>query len=268
MMRAFMSEWTKLMRMPILVGMGAAMVGFAVLFTALFVANADSETAPEQQPGQGGPGFPSLESWAEAEGLRRGFEISAQFMGLVALVFFAGQWAAEYGTGALRILLIQEPRRLHLLAGKLSGMGVFVLILLLVAFAAQALVAGSIATFRGLSLSEWATAGATWEALLSVMRTWVATLVWGLLGTALAILFRSSPPAIGIGIAYVILAEPIIVLLVEVVRGWLPGQAMAAFAAGGDVSMSMAKASILLVLYAAAFASAAGILFSRRDVHN
>ncbi len=96
------------------------------------------------------------------------------------------------------------------------------------------------------------------------------------MGAMLATLFRSGPPAIGVGIAYPILVEGLLGLALpaEVLK-WLPGRVLSAVAAGGAPpivpgqvpGLDYGMALVVMALYVVAFGAVSFVLLSRRDVN-
>src|SRR5204862_28137 len=69
---------------------------------------------------------PSLATLSTAAGLVQGLTIAGNFIGLISLVLFAQVIGGEYREGTLKVLLSHEPRRVHLLFGKLLALAGFV----------------------------------------------------------------------------------------------------------------------------------------------
>ncbi len=86
-----------------------------------------------------------------------------------------------------------------------------------------------------------------------------------MLGTALAVIFRSPAIAITVGVAYVLPGEAIIAAIWGNGDRWLPGQLLSAVAHGGTSSTSYSRALALLALYAVVVAAGTLLLFQRRD---
>ena len=87
-----------------------------------------------------------------------------------------------------------------------------------------------------------------------------------MLGTALAVLVRSVPIALAIGIAW---AGPFEHLLQD---AWdpagrvFPGLLLEAFVAGGTPEVTAARAFLTVAVYVSVAAAIAGTVFARRDV--
>jgi ABC-2 type transport system permease protein len=168
--------------------------------------------------------------------------------------------------GGMRNLLVRQPRRVRLLAGKLLAVAGLVTIAVLVSVATAAGVAFPVAAGRGLDTGAWTTATGL-QALASGAGDLVlATLGWGLLGAALGIVLRSPAPAVGVGVAYALPLEAILTAAWSQGARWLPGQLLGALATGGTADVTHARAAVLLAVYLAIALAAAATLFARRDV--
>lgn len=271
-MRAFWSELRKIARPGVLAGTGGTMIGLASLVTVVFFALAKDELSMADLV-RGGILKSTL---AGRGGLTVAFAQSGQLLGVVALVLFAQSFAQEYTLGTLKVLLSREPRRPRLLLGKLAALGVFSVAAVLVAALVASLVALAMAAGRGIPTAAWFTADGWQSNLLVMLRAATACLVWGLMGTVLAVLLRSAAPAIGIGVSFVLIGEPILALVLKDNARYLPGQALQAFATWGHIAtaggpdqptpLSGPASLVALALYGLAFAAVSATLFVRRDV--
>ncbi len=115
---AFRSEWVKLKRRNLLVGTYVGLAVAASLFAVLLFA---------QAPATGGGDLPSLVQLAKPNGLIHGVNRAAVLLGIVAFGIAATQIASEYSLGTLRQLLVRQPRRPILLAGKFLAVLTFML---------------------------------------------------------------------------------------------------------------------------------------------
>ena len=116
---AFSSEWVKLRRRNLLVGSYVGLALAASLFAVLLFAQAPV--------GGNGGGLPSLTQLAQPNGLIHGVNRAAVLLGIVAFGIAATQIANEYSLGTLRQLLVRQPRRPVLLAGKFLAVLTFML---------------------------------------------------------------------------------------------------------------------------------------------
>jgi len=294
MMRAFRSEWMRLQRPGMLLGGAGTIVGSTLLVTIVLFATADRDPSvgptlcdvqehPELaaqyaqlHPEAAASGVQKQTlpfcTFAKPDGLATPFSFAGQLIGIIALVLFAQNLGAEYSHGTLKVLLSREPRRLHLLAGKSLALALFVLGSIVVAFVAHGLVATLLATTRGIPTTAWFKPAGLEAALLLLLRVLGAALAWGIIGLLLAVLLRASAPAIGLGIGYTIVAEPIVSLAFNKGAKYLPGRALSSFVTWGTTTpgqppgLGGAMAAALLAVYAVGMLAVAVTLFRRRDV--
>ena len=272
MMRAFRCEWTKLWRLRQAIAVWGTMAGLLALFVTLFFGTAGTEA---RAPGPGRQAsFLTLAQLAQPEGLTVTLQVAAQILGAVTLVVVAGSMAGEYTQGTLKSLLARDPSRLRVLAGKTAALLLYAAIGILLAALIQGAIAAAVASARGIDTSSWWTADTLGDAALLVGRLVLAAWAWGLMGLMLAVLLRASPPAIGIGLAYTILVEGLLGLVLPDVAPYMPGQALQAFVRWGAPGIGQALAEVLSgpsaaavgAAYAAAFAIVAATVFDQRDV--
>jgi ABC-2 type transport system permease protein len=262
MIRSFRSEWIKLRRPGMILGGAGTIVGFAILTVVLTLTTAS--TAPTDEGGPGG-GL-TLEQLAATDGLAAILATAATFIGVVALSVFAISIASEYSQGTLRNLLVRQPRRVRLLAGKLLALASLTTIAVLVAGVAAAGVALLVAPAQDISTSAWFSS-AGWTALgAGLGNLLLATLGWGLLGTVLALVLRAPAAAVGVGLAYALPGELLVTAAWADGARWLPGQLLDTLAQGGTSAVTYGWAGLLLALYAVVAVVAATTLFTRRDV--
>jgi ABC-2 type transport system permease protein len=261
MLRSFLSEWIKLRRPGMILGGAGTIVGFAILTVVLTLTTA-STTPTDQGPGGG---F-TLAQLAASDGLAVILATAATFIGVVALSVFAMSIASEYSQGTLRNLLVRQPRRVRLLAGKLLALASFTTIAVVVAGVAAAAVALVIAPAQDISTSAWFTS-AGWTALgAGLGNLLLATLGWGLLGTVLALVLRAPAAAVGVGLAYALPGELLVTAAWSDGARWLPGQLLDTLAQGGTAAVTYGWAGLLLALYTIVAVVAGTTLFTRRDV--
>jgi ABC-2 type transport system permease protein len=201
----------------------------------------------------------------------------AGFGGVFALILGALAVGSEYGWGTWKTITTQRPSRLALAAGKLAGVALVVLALtvacLLVALLASLAIAGlegeavvlpSVATMLG-----------------GVGASWLVLMVWTAIGVLLAVVFRGTGLAIGLGVAYVLLIEQLVISLplpdavADVFAATMIGPNAVALAdAFGELVLTgvaldpvgPAQAALVLSAYLAGALLLAGWLVSRREV--
>jgi ABC-2 type transport system permease protein len=132
------------------------------------------------------------------------------------------------------------------------------------AFAAAVLAAAEVLT--DVETADWASV----DALGQGVADYGAVLFWvsgyALLGTALAVLVRSVPIALAIGIAWAGPFEHLLQDAWDPAGRFFPGLLLEAFVAGGTSEVSATRALLTLAVYVTAAAAVAGTVFARRDV--
>jgi ABC-2 type transport system permease protein len=261
MIRAFRAELVKLLRRRVLLITAVVGVVFSVGGAAIVLTSAE----PERSRDPDGRAV-TIQDLADAGGGTEVFTNTISFAGTFLFVVFVGTVAAEFSRGTIRTMLLRQPSRLRLLAGKTFA---------ILAFAAAVLAGVEVLTWtaalvlapgQDVPTSEWASVAGLGHALADYGAAlyWVAG--YALLGTMVGVLVRSVPVALAVGIAW---AGPFEHLLQE---AWdpasrvFPGLLLEAFAAGGTADVSAGRAFATLAVYLALAATVAGLVFSRRDI--
>lgn len=259
MRRMFRAELMKLTRRRVVTTTAALAALFALAAPLLVFLAAGAG------PGQG-PGA-TLASLAEPGGATEAFAVGASFAGLLVFVVFIANWGAEVSRGTFRTLLMRQPRRGRLLAGKMAALLGFVAVTLLVALVLSAATSALIAPSQGVDTSAWWGFDGLAASIGDYLTTLAAASAWALFGMALALVVGSTPVALGLGVAW---AGPIEHLVGQDAwsagQGWFPGLLLEALAQGGTPQASAARAATLVSVYAAAAVAGASWYFIRRDV--
>ena len=127
MIRVIMAEWRKLRRPTLFLGTIGAALFFTGLTSIFLYLMIDSERGNSDRGRQ-----VSREVLELAGGSVFGFASVGGLLGVIALCVFAAQTAQEYTYGTLRNLLVRQPGRLRILAGKLIAMKLFALVLVII----------------------------------------------------------------------------------------------------------------------------------------
>ena len=260
MIRMFKAELLKLRRRRVAVGVAVGALAFAAIAAIAVFLSATDAGEPGAQRGA------TVESLAQAGGATEAFSIGASFTGILVLVLFIANVAGEFSQGTFRTLLMRQPRRVALLAGKMTALLVFVAVVLALAEVLTVAASAAIAPSQDVSTASWfgvdglgAAAGDYATALFGVA-------AWASLGMALAVFVRSIPVALGIGIVWSGPFEHLLEDAWSAAGQWFPGLLLEALAAGGTDDVSVARALTLVGLYVAAAGTAAAIVFARRDI--
>ena len=255
MWAAFTSEWTKLRRPTLLVSTFLGLAAAASLFVVLLFSQASATG-----------GIVTLHQLAEPNGLVIGVARAAMLLGVVAFGIAAAQVASEYSLGTLRQLLVRQPRRTVLLAGKMLGVITFLVLALCFAAVVALIVAVAAAHSRGVSTSAWFTGTGLGDLFRELGDLVLATIGYSVLGMALGQFVRSAVFAVIIGFAWLIAVENIIARIVPASQQWLPGASILAVASGGGEGVSYGHGLILGGAYLVAAICAAMTVFVRSDV--
>jgi hypothetical protein len=260
--RTYRAELAKLARRRVVLATAAVTLVFAAGGAAVVLAAAE----PAAVAGPGAGRGLSVEALAAAGGGTDVFRTAVSFTGTFLFVVFAGAMAAEMSRGTIRTMLLRQPRRLPLLAGKLAALLTFAGATLAVAEAATWVAASALAGTNGVDASAW-TGGA---ALGAAAGDFGAVLVWiagyAVLGTALGVLLRSVSLTLAVGIAWAGPFEHLVQDAWGPASRLFPGLLLEAFAAGGTTEVTAARALATVLAYTAVAAVAAGAVFARRDV--
>ena len=169
----------------------------------------------------------------EANGATAGFRFVVVQVAQAMLCLFAVLVGAEYRHGTWKLLLVRQPFRGRLVAGKLLAGAIVSSVAVLVSMAVGVGITAAFAWAQGIGMSSWS--------VVAVLRTYAcavfAVVAAGVLGAALGLLVRSSTAAIVIGLSWFLVVETAVVAaprLGEALSGWLPGQLVRAVTVGGD----------------------------------
>lgn len=198
--------------------------------------------------------------------------------GPLALILGALSVGSEYGWGTLKTVLTQRPGRSRVLWGKLSALGVT-----LVAFALAALAAGLVGSY-GVALLEGLRSGLPplGELAWATGALWLILMAWAVLGAFLAVLFRGSSLAVGLGLVYALVLENIVVGLpvrsetFDAARQMLLGRSSSSLATsfdppaqgtfGAAATLDPGPATLVLVAYVVGLSVLATLVLCTRDV--
>jgi ABC-type transport system involved in multi-copper enzyme maturation permease subunit len=281
---SFLAEFLKLRKRPaawvLMLVWATVVILFGYLFTYSFVSAPAPEDAPREQRAQQEAFSEELLSTLMPENLLENLFVNGTFAigGAIVLILGALASGSEYGWGTLKTVLTQRPGRLGAFSGKLLALGAILVLFVLVGLAAGSL--GSLVVAR---LED---AAVDWPPLRELAKgLGVGVLifaVWGSLGFALAVLFRGTPLAIGLGLAYALAVENAIAALpieseafenvrrimlgenTSSVSGYFgsPSQAFGA----PEPLVEPGRAALVLTAYTVGFILLAAFFFRRRDV--
>jgi ABC-2 type transport system permease protein len=205
------------------------------------------------------------------------------FAGAIALIIGGLAAGGEYGWGTLKTILVQRPRRLTVLAGKLLAIQTVILAVVLGTFAMDGLWSWVIAATEGRT--------ADWPSLLDLGRGigagWLVLGMWSLLGAFLGVLFRSTSLAVGLGLVWALAIENLVrgfanlLGFLDAFQRGLPGVNAGSLVAslgaatvdqsggtpGVTAVVSGPQALLVLGAYVVVLAVLAGAVLQRQDVN-
>lgn len=192
-----------------------------------------------------------------------GLRVLAVPGGLVFGVLVAAVVGSEFGWATERALLARDPRRLRFAGYQLAVAAV----LALAWWAAQSLLAVTVAAL--LQAGGGIVAGAAWNApahQAALAAALAATLTYGLLGAACALILRGALAGVVALLAYALLGELVLAPQWAPATGWTVYAAAARLAGQGTIPV--ARAGLVVTL---AFVLALGgclALYARRQVRD
>lgn len=265
-MRAFRSELLKFRRWSILAGSGVMIAATAFIAYLTFHQITSGATGRELTPLT--QAFPTPQGLIIVVGQARSLII------VIALIIVTSNIAAEWSQGTLRNLLVREPSRLRLLAGKMLALVLFVIISLTLTLAISAALILVAAHAQGISTAAW-TSSEGIHTFFSFFGNEILCLVGiSLLGMLIAVLTRSLGAAVGIALAYVLVPEGIIAMAWKEGSKWfpirvlnfLPGSAFPP-AVGPTPPQGYTTALLVALLWMAGFVVISAVVFRHQDIY-
>jgi ABC-2 type transport system permease protein len=200
------------------------------------------------------------------------------FGGALVLIFGVLVAGSEYAWGTWKTLLVQQPSRGMVFAGKVTTVAVGTLVLVLVLLGASAAASFVVAGVEGADT----TMPPVQQIAGDLAAGWLIAVMWCMLGVALAITLRAVALPVGIGLVWMLAVQNLITALaaplldwVDAAQEWLPGPAAGSLVAtlgGGQGTPGVAELSsqsqsiATLIGYLALFTMIGAILLKRRDL--
>ena len=281
MIGSFRAEWLKMRKRP------AVWVLFSVLLVALvllgYVLSWFIFTHPPQGFAQGLPAGAKPSDFKVVlypqHVIQNALSGGAQIGGAICLILGVLMAGSEFGWGTYKTVFTQRPSRLVTWVAKIVVLGVLMLILTLLFFLVAAASAAFFGAIDGVQSS--------WPSLTDFAKAagaaWLIFAMWASMGLFLAVIFKQSALAVGLGLVYLLIIEGIISAVVGSSKSLnfiikpLPGpnanalvqsfgQARFGRPANPEPLVSAGQASIVLAVYCVVFLVVAGFLLQRRDV--
>jgi ABC-type transport system involved in multi-copper enzyme maturation permease subunit len=261
MIRAYRAELARLLRRRVVVGAALVVLVVAVAGAAIVLSSAE----PAARVGSDGYS-PTVESLSRAGGGTEVFRYVAAFWGTFVFVVFVGLFALDFSRGTYRTMLLRQPDRLRLLAGRM---------LAFLSVAAGILAAAEVATWiaarvqasgNGISTTAWTGTAALGAALsdFGIVLVWVTG--YAVLAMMVAMLVRSLAVALAVGILWAGPLEHLIQNAWSSAPQVFPGLLLEAIGQRGTPRVGMTQALVTLAAYVAVAAVVSAVVFRRRDV--
>jgi ABC-type transport system involved in multi-copper enzyme maturation permease subunit len=196
------------------------------------------------------------------------FSQSAGLLGLAALCVFAAQTAQEYTYGTLRNLLVRQPSRMKVLAGKFLAMSLFALIVVIFSALIGMGLSYALSSRAEVVTDAWFTSDAIWDTFNSFLNVSFATIGYGIVGMVLGLLFRSPISSISIGVIWILIVESILVAVRRSLADYMPGTQLSNIGQGGSADLSYEYSMRYALVFLIVISIIASVLFKRRDVAN
>lgn len=268
MITAFRSEFLLLNRFRTWAITGLVTVAFTATATAILIATTApaSSTAGANRPG-GGTGIP-LDQFVGPGAATAAVSWAIYGFGfLLLLTAFTSRIGNEFTKGTFRTALLHHPNRWSLIAGKMSALMTMVATLVLVGFATGAVTAAVIAPSQGLDTTGWFSAQALTDTGIEFARTMGWAFAWALIATTLAVVVRSVPVALGIGVFWFGPIENIIGEEQLFALRWFPGLLLQqVVSTSPNSTVPTSTALITLTGYGLVAVAVAATHFQRLDV--
>lgn len=262
MIRSFRAEMIKLLRRRVILFTAITTLVFSVGGAFLVLVSAPAVAGP----GGRGSGRPTVESLARAGGGTEVFTTAVAFAGTFLFVVFVGLVAAEFSRGTVRTMLLRQPGRIRLLAGKMAALLAFAGAALATAEALTWIAARLLAPTQDVATSQWVSLASLGQGFADYGKVMFWVTGYAVLAMALGVLIRSVPVALAVGIAWAGPLEHLVQQAWGPASRLFPGLLLEAFMAGGTPDVSALRASLTVTAYAVAAALVAGAVFARRDV--
>jgi len=254
------AELFRLVRRRTAVVGGLAALAFAVVAAFAIFASATSSGERSMQGGT------SLERLAAEGGGTEAFAVGAGFAALLAFVTAIALFGGEFTTGTFRSWSLHDPHRVRLVVGKFVGM---LVVLACVLAVAEVLTFGAslvAARWQDVPTSAWFSADGVGHAAQDFGTVFAGLVGWMVFGAVLAIVLRSVPVALAVGVAWSGPFENITVDSWTTGYRVFPGQVLRSVINGGTAELGFGTAILRSALYVAVGTAVALTVVHRRDI--
>lgn len=260
MNRIVTAELHRLLRRRTIIALVLVALAYAVVATvSVYAAARESGPAADR-------GGTTIARLGEAGGGTQAFAVGASFVGFFVFVTFIALMATEFSGGTYRALLLRDPHRVRVIAGKLIGALIVAAGAIAITEIASFALSLPLAASKDIATAPWFSAAGAGHAAADFATAMAGVTGWAVFGTTLAVLFRSVPLAIGVGFAWAGPFENIVVDSWTAGYRVFPGQVLAGVIQGGTPEISLSRAVLTGLLYVGIAAAASALLLTRRDV--
>jgi ABC-type transport system involved in multi-copper enzyme maturation permease subunit len=260
MINTFRAEWILLNRRRLWVVAGLTTVLFTILATTLAISTAK----PFLQAPDAGL---VLEALIGSGGATAAVIFSVAFSSILVLAAFASSTGNEFTRGTLRAALTHQPRRWALMGGKLAARMTVAAILMALALVVGAATSAIVAPAQDIDTTGWFGVDAVGQAAGDYVRLLGFVVVYALIGTMVAVLVRSTPIALAIGLVWFGPFENVIGEGRAWADRWFPGLLLRSMLQPDNPgSISTGTVVATLAVYAAACTGVIAVVMARRDV--
>ena len=242
MIRSLQAEAVRLGRPKLWIITGALTAAYAAIATAIAIGTAEpaGSATPDALP---------LQAFAGPGGGTAAITWVAGFAGIFVLATFIANVAGDFSRGTFRAALLQQPNRLSLLTGKLTALLAMVAALLGLAMATGWAAAAVVAPGEDLSTSGWFGLDAFAEAAGDYGRVIAYAAGWAVLGTLIAVVFRSVPIGLAVGIVWAGPIENVIGDSWDPAASWFPGLLLRSLIGSNPEGVGAGRAGLTLAAY-------------------
>ncbi len=260
--RSISAEAIKLTRRRVVVATGAAVAAVAVGGTAIGIAAAEPADTAVRVPDE----LITIPVLEQAGGGTALFAQTAGFMSAFLLAVLIAAVAGEFTRGTFRTMLLQQPGRFRVLAGKVTALVGFMAVATLVAEALSWITARAMAPSQDIDTSAWFTMDGLGGGLEDYGRAVLFLVGTAVMATMVGVLARSVPVGVGAGLVWAGPIENIIGDSWDPGQYWFPGLLLRAVISPGSTEVSTSRALITLAAYAVVAIGVTGYALRRRDV--
>ncbi len=260
LVNSYRSEWILLNRRKMWTVMGITTAIFTIVATALTLSTAESVVGGDSV------GL-ALQALSGSGGATAAVIFSIGFSSILVLAAFASSTGNEFSRGTLRAALTKQPSRWSLIAGKLGARVTVASILMAGALGIGAATAAVWAPTEDISTDGWFDGEALVAAAGDYARLIGFVVMFALIGTTVAVLVRSTPVALGIGLLWFGPIENVIGEGQAWADRWFPGLVLRSLLQP-DAPDALSTGTTLATLgaYGAVCVAVIGAVMARRDV--